>query len=137
VIDECLRLHPPFWFENRNVMEDTELGGHPIKKGSMVVFSRYSLHRHPEFWEEPDRFKPLRQDPDAAENPRASYAQVPFGGGPRICIGLNFAIMELMVILAVIVKRYRLVVDDSDQHQMAARLTMVPKNGVRVFLKNR
>ena len=83
VIDECLRLHPPFWFENRNVMEDTELGGHPIKKGSMVVFSRYSLHRHPEFWEEPDRFKPLRQDPDAAENPRASYAQVPFGGGPR------------------------------------------------------
>lgn len=137
VIDECLRLHPPFWFENRNVMEDTELGGHRITKGSMVVFSRYSLHRHPDFWDEPDRFNPLRHDPDAPENRRTTYAQVPFGGGPRICIGVNFAIMELMVILAVVVKRYRLVVDESNRHQMAAQLTMAPKNGVRVFLERR
>lgn len=137
VVDECLRLHPPFWFENRNVMRDTELGGHPIPKGAMVVFSRYSLHRHPEFWDQPDRFDPLRHDPDAPENKRSIHAQVPFGGGPRICIGVNFAMMELMVILAVVAKRYQVVVDPSNQHQMAARLTMAPKDGLKVRLEHR
>ena len=86
VIDECLRLHPPFWFENRNTMEDAELGGHTIPKGSIVLFSRHALHRHPDFWSEPERFDPERQDPDSPENTRQSYAQVPFGGGPRICL---------------------------------------------------
>lgn len=137
VIDECLRLHPPFWFENRNVMHDTELGGQRIPKGAMVVFSRYSLHRHPDFWDQPERFDPLRHDPNAPENKRAIHAQVPFGGGPRICIGVNFAIMELVVTLTVIAKRYRVVVDPSNRHEMAARLTMAPQYGVQVRLENR
>jgi len=92
VIDESMRLHPPFWFENRNAMQDVEVGGHVIPKGSIVIFTRYALHRHPAFWSEPTRFNPQRQDPDSLEHPRSAYAQVPFGGGPRICIGINFAI---------------------------------------------
>ncbi len=137
VIDECLRLHPPFWFENRNVMENTELGGHRIPKGAMIVFSRYSLHRHPGFWREPDRFDPLRQDPDHPENGRAAYAQIPFGGGPRICIGVNFAIMELIVILTVLMRRYRVAIDPSNRHEMAAQLTMSPKHGLCVRIASR
>lgn len=137
VIDECLRLHPPFWFENRNVMQDVELGGHRIPKGSMVVFSRYSLHRHPGFWNEPDRFDPSRQNPDAPENRRTTYAHIPFGGGPRICIGVNFATMELMVILVVLAKRFRVIVDKTNRHEMSAQLTMAPKHGVRVVLQAR
>jgi cytochrome P450 len=137
VIDECLRLHPPFWFENRNTMHDVELGGHKIPKGSMIAFSRYSLHRHPDFWSDPDQFNPDRQDPDALENPRSSYAQIPFGGGPRICIGVNFAIMEMIVTLTVIARRFRVVIDPTNRHEMSAKLTMAPRYGLRVRLESR
>ena len=137
VIDECLRLHPPFWFENRNTMHDVEVGGHTIKKGSIVIFTRYALHRHPGIWNEPLRFKPERQDPDNLEHARNVYAQVPFGGGPRICIGINFAIMELMTIVAAISQRFRVSLASDDRHKMCAKMTMFPKHGVRVNLKRR
>ena len=137
VIDESLRLHPPFWFENRNAMEDVELGGHVIPKGSIVLFSRHALHRHPSFWQEPERFKPERQDPENLEHQRTTYAQVPFGGGPRICLGINFAIMELMVIVATICQRFEVTVAKDNRHVMSAKMTMLPKHGVRVNLTPR
>ncbi len=137
LLDETMRLHPPFWFENRNVMSDIELGGAKIPKGSMVVFSRYSLHRHPDFWKAANSFIPERFEPDREENKRTTYAYVPFGGGPRICIGINFAILELLVIVSSIAKRFRVIVDDSDRHVMAAKLTMHPQNGLRVRLSKR
>lgn len=137
VIEEAIRLHPPFWFENRNVAADVELGGVPIKKGSVVVFSRYSLHRHPGFWKDPERFNPERFRPGAEENKRSVYAYVPFGGGPRICIGIHFAIMELVVVLAVLARRYKVMLDKSHRHEMAANLTMTPKYGVRARLERR
>ncbi len=137
VIDETLRLHPPFWFENRNAMTEVELGGVRLPKGALVAFSRYSLHRHPDFWKDPGQFNPNRFYPDREENKRSTYAHVPFGGGPRICIGIHFAIMELVVILAVISQRYKVVVDERNRHQMAAALTMTPKYGVQVRLEPR
>ena len=135
VIDESLRLHPPFWFENRNAATDVELGGITIPQGSMVAFSRYSVHRHRQFWNDPDRFDPERFAPGKESNTRQSYATVPFGGGPRICIGINFAIMELLVIVAMVTQKFRLQVDDSNRHKMTANLTMNPKHGVRVKLQ--
>lgn len=137
VIDETLRLHPPFWFENRNVTEETELGGAVLPKGSLVVFSRYSLHRHPDFWQDPERFDPERHDPDHPENTRASHALIPFGGGPRICIGINFALMELVLAVAMTTQRWHLRVARDTRHEMAARLTMEPKFGLRVSLEPR
>lgn len=137
VIDECLRLHPPFWFENRNVTEDVEIGGALLPKGSIVLFSRYTLHRHPDFWREPDKFDPTRQDPDDLENARSAYAQIPFGGGPRICLGINFAIMELVLLLATISQKFEVVVAKQNKHAMAAKMTMFPKYGVQVMLKPR
>jgi cytochrome P450 len=132
VIEETLRLHPPFWFENRNVTRDYELGGHKVPKGSLIVFSRYSLHRHPEFWKNSDCFLPDRFDPDALENPRSRYASIPFGGGPRICIGIHFATLELIVAVSMIAQRFRLAIDTSDRHAMSAKLTMTPSHGLRV-----
>lgn len=137
VIDETLRLHPPFWFENRNAAVDVELGGEHIPKGSVVVFTRYSLHRHPEFWKEPETFNPERFRPDHEENKRSIHAYVPFGGGPRICIGVHFATMELVIILAVVAQRYKVKLDSSHRHEMAAHLTMTPKYGVKVKIENR
>lgn len=132
IIEETTRLHPPFWFENRNTMEDVEMWGHTIPKGSTIAFSRYSLHRHPDFWDNPDEFNPDRFDLSNEKNKRPVYAHVPFGGGPRICIGINFAIMELVVILATLAQKYRLTLHHSDKHVMQAQLTMEPKNGVKV-----
>ena len=137
VIQETLRLHPPFWFENRNTISDVELAGVSIPQGSMVVFSRYSLQRHPDFWECPDEFRPSRFDPDLPENPETSHAHIPFGSGPRVCIGRHFAMMELITILTTVLQRYRVVVDASDRHVMAARVTMVPKHGLKVRLESR
>ncbi len=138
VIDECMRLHPPFWFENRNVMhDDVQLGGRRLAKGSLVIFTRYALHRHPEFWNNPDAFVPERQDPDQPENKRSVYAQVPFGGGPRICSGINFAIMELVVVVAEICRRFHVTVAKENKHQMAAKMTMFPKFGVKAQLQRR
>lgn len=137
LIEETLRLHPPFWFENRNVLHEVELGGVKLPRGAVVLFSRYTLHRHSDFWKRPEEFDPERFAPDQEENARSSCAHVPFGGGPRICIGINFAMMELIAILAVVSQRYRLVVDSSDRHRMAAHLTMTPKYGVSVRLERR
>lgn len=137
VIEETLRLHPPFWFENRNVAADVELGGVRIPQGSVVVFSRYSLHRHAGFWKEPERFDPERFRPEQEENKRSVHAHVPFGGGPRICIGVHFAMMELLVVLAVVARRYQVLLDASHRHVMAAHLTMTPKYGVKVRLEPR
>jgi cytochrome P450 len=137
VIQETLRLHPPFWFENRNTITDVELAGVAIPRGSMVVFSRYSLQRHPDFWENPDEFRPSRFDPDQPENPEHSQAHIPFGSGPRVCIGRHFAMMELLVILVTVLQRYRVTVDAADRHEMSARVTMVPKYGLKVRLEPR
>jgi len=138
VIEETLRLHPPFWFENRNVASDgVELGGAALPRGSLVVFSRYSLHRHPGFWKDPNRFDPERFRPGREENPRSSHAYVPFGGGPRVCIGQQFAMMELVVIVAALAGRYHVRLDASHRHGMAAHLTMTPKYGVKVVVEPR
>lgn len=137
VIEETLRLHPPFWFENRNVMHDVELGGSQLPRGAIVAFSRYSLHRHPQFWCEAERFDPERFAPEREENSRTSGAYVPFGYGPRLCIGLNFAMLELLVIVATVIQRYRVVRTKEDRHDMSARLTMTPRYGVKVRLEAR
>ena len=108
-----------------------------MANGSLVVFSSYSLHRHAAFWKNPDQCHPQRFYPDQEENKRSTYAYVPFGGGPRICIGIHFAMMELLVILTVVAQRYKVVVAEQDRHQMVAHLTMTPKFGVKVRLQPR
>ena len=137
VIQEAMRLHPPFWFENRNTTTEVELGGQTIPRGAMVAFSRYSLHRHPDFWESPDSFDPSRFDPENRNNPGASCAYVPFGGGPRVCIGRHFAMMEMLVIVITVLQRYRVSIHPRDRHQMSAKLTMAPKYGLLTSLTPR
>lgn len=137
VIEETLRLHPPFWFDNRNVMHDVELGGSRLPRGAIVAFSRYSLHRHPQYWREANRFLPERFAQDREENPRSNGAFIPFGHGPRLCIGMNFAMLELLVIVAVVVQRFRVKLSADNRHEMGVRLTMAPRYGVKVRLEDR
>lgn len=139
VIQESMRLHPPFWFENRNAMHDVELGGVRIQKGSMIAISRYALHRNTDYWDDPETFNPNRFDEESSrENSGAdSFAYQPFSSGPRVCIGRHFAMMEMMIILCSILQKYKLRVDPHYKHKVATNLTMEPKGGLPVILEKR
>lgn len=107
VLDETLRLYPPAWMFARHPIEDDEIGGYLIPAGAMVMLSPYVTHHLPEFWPNPEGFNPERFCPErVAERPQ--FAHFPFGGGPRQCIGNNFAIMEAQLVMASIIQAYRL-----------------------------
>ena len=107
VVDESMRLYPPVWVSAREVVADDTIGGYHIPKGSLVAISQYVTHRHPAFWAAPDRFDPERFS-EARSAGRARFAYFPFGGGPRICLGNSFALLEATMALAAIAARYSL-----------------------------
>lgn len=135
VIQESMRLHPPFWFENRNALSDVELGGVSIPKGSMIAFSRYALHRNKRYWDSPEEFIPDRFDLDDQKINMSAY--LPFSSGPRICIGRHFAMMEMTVILCLILMNYKISICPNYKHSVAINLTMEPKGGLPVRLESR
>ncbi len=105
VLDESLRLLPPAWAFGREPLEDDIVGGYSMPAGSSVIISPYVMHRHPDYWPEPEAFKPERFDP-SVDSKRPKYAYLPFGGGPRQCIGNSFAQMEAVLVLAMLAQRY-------------------------------
>lgn len=107
VVDETLRLYSPVAIMARDPREDDELCGYHIPKGSLMTVTPYITHRHPEFWEAPERFDPERFTPEQ-EQKRPKFAYYPFGGGPRICLGIHFALLEAVLVLADVAQRYRL-----------------------------
>ncbi|HYO52217.1 cytochrome P450 [Archangium sp.] len=106
VLDETLRLYPPAYVLSRKVMEDDTVCGYQVRGGSAVDISPYVTQRLPEFWPDPERFDPDRFTPEKIAA-RPKYAYFPFLGGPRQCIGNNFALMEGTLILATLAQRFR------------------------------
>jgi enediyne biosynthesis protein E7 len=107
VFDESMRLYPPVWLIPRQAINADEVGGYPIPAGSEVLISPYVLHRHPDYWERPDEFDPERFSAEPAEKQRR-YTYLPFGAGPRACVGSALASMEALLILAMVTQRCRL-----------------------------
>jgi cytochrome P450 len=108
VINEALRLYPPGWLLSRRTIEADVLGGYPVAAGTNVLLPLYLLHRHPQFWQEPEAFSPERFAPEhEAQRPRFAY--MPFAAGPRHCIGETFALYEMLMHLYKVARRYRLV----------------------------
>lgn len=107
VLYESLRLYPPLWIVSRMPIEDDELGGYPVEAGTSIIICSYVTHRHPEFWDNPEGFEPERHTPERMKE-RHRYSYIPFGGGPRGCIGFPFAIMEMPLVLARIMQQFRL-----------------------------
>ena len=106
VAQESMRLYPPFWFLNRTARGEDEIGGYSIPAGAQILLCPYATHRHPEIWTIPEAFRPERFEPaNVAARPRHSY--LPFGTGPRMCIGRHLAMMEMQLILAMVAQRYR------------------------------
>jgi cytochrome P450 len=107
VINEALRLYPPGWLLSRRAIEADELGGYAVPAGSNVLLPLYLLHRHPQFWTEPEAFRPERFAPDQ-EGTRPRFAYMPFAAGPRHCIGESLAMFEMLMHLYKLARHYRL-----------------------------
>jgi cytochrome P450 len=107
VLKESMRLFPPAWTTGRETTEEIEVRGYRVPKGAQVMVSQWIVHRDPRWFPNPEGFDPDRWTPERAKSiPRFAY--FPFGGGPRVCIGNHFAMMEATLILAMIVQRWKL-----------------------------
>jgi cytochrome P450 len=133
VIQESMRMYPPSWILPRMAKEEDQIGGYVVPAGATIMMSQYVMHYHPAFWESPAAFDPERFRPErAASRPR--YAYLPFGGGPRQCIGNMFAIMEAQVILAVLRRRVRARLVPGHPVSPKAATTLRPRHGLRMTL---
>jgi cytochrome P450 len=106
VFMEALRLYPPVWMIDRRALGADRLGETSVSKGDLVIISSYAIHRKPDLWKEPDLFRPERFEPGKEEQPN-KFAYLPFGSGPRVCMGMGFAMIESQIILATLLTRFR------------------------------
>ena len=136
VIEESLRLYPPAWGFSRLAMADDELHGYRVPKGSIVFVIPFVIHRRPKLWPEPDRFDPERFAPEH-ESVRPRFAYIPFGGGPRGCIGNQFAMLEAQLIVATIAQRYRIDLLPDQAIRPEPLITLRPTPGIRATISKR
>ena len=136
---ETLRLHPPFWFENRCTTEKVTLGGEVLEKGALVVLSRQALHRNEKYWADPEQFRPERFDEKTVkiEELVRSGCYVPFSSGPRMCIGRHFAMLQMMLIAVGVLRRFEVKVPEGQSARVSTKLTMALRDGLKVRLKAR
>ena len=127
VVEESMRLYPPAWMIARSVSQRDEIGGYEIPAGSIVFVSPYVVHRHPGVWQDPEGFDPQRF---AGEKPRGAY--FPFGGGPRLCIGNGFAMMEAELVLATIARRVRFELQPGHPVVPDPGITLRPRYGMKM-----
>ncbi len=131
VIQEAMRLYPPIWIIERRVIERDDIGGFTLPKGSAVVVSPCAMHRHPAFWERPDEFDPSRF-PD-----RSPEAYLPFGLGPRFCIGHEFAMLEAQIITAAVLQSFRLRLVPGHPVEPLPGITLQARHGMMMNLQPR
>jgi cytochrome P450 len=134
IIKEVMRLYPPAWIVPRIAIADFEMGGYPIRKESLIFTSPYAMHRHPRYYESPDRFVPERWTAEM-EKSLPKYAYFPFGGGPRVCIGNGFAMMEARLILATIAQHWQLSLVPGQTIVPEPVITLRPRDGIAMTLQ--
>lgn len=136
VLEETLRMYPVVWLIDREPVEDDEFSGIKINKGEDIGAFIYGLHHNAKYWKDPEKFDPERF---SAENKKehVPFSYLPFGGGPRICIGKNFAIMEMQFILAMFIRRYKFTLSPGQKIGFKPLLTLSPTNGVKVRVQKR
>jgi cytochrome P450 len=133
VVKESMRLYPPAWIVGREAIEDVQIGEYFMPKGSQVNCIFYFAHHDPRWWDEPEQFQPERFSP-ANEANFNKRAYTPFGGGPRVCIGNSFAVMEARLLLATIAQRYSLSLAPGQSVEMNPMITLNPKGGLPMTL---
>jgi cytochrome P450 len=134
VVHESLRLYPPTWSLLRDVQEADEIGGYEIPADTIILLNIYEAHRMPEFWPEPEQFNPHRFLPEPVkERPRHAY--LPFGFGPRQCIGRDLALTIIRLSLAMILQSYDISLAPGYRMERDAQLSLGPRHGVSMILK--
>ncbi|HEX7605133.1 MAG TPA: cytochrome P450, partial [Usitatibacter sp.] len=129
VLKESMRLYPPVPMMSRQAVADARIGGHAVRAGTSILMPIYAIHRHAKRWDRADEFDPARFSPEReAAIPRYQY--MPFGAGPRVCIGMPFAMIEATVILATFLQRARFALARDDEPTPIASVTLIPKGGM-------
>jgi cytochrome P450 len=137
VIEEAMRLYPPApGMSIRQATEADEVCGFKVTPGLQVLISPWVLHRHRRLWDDPERFDPTRFTKESSEK-RPRFAYLPFGGGPRVCIGATLAMTEATLILAVLGQRFHLRLKERQEIKLQTRITLRPKNGMVTILERR
>jgi cytochrome P450 len=138
VLRESMRLYPPVWVIGRRALSSFRLGDYEIPANTNMLISQYLMHRDSRYFPDPDRFDPERWragDARAAALPRFAY--FPFGGGPRVCIGAAFGMMEAVLLLATIAQKFQIQIVPGEKVSMQPSVTLRPRNGIPVKLKRR
>jgi unspecific monooxygenase len=135
VVDETLRLYPPAFVLVRAALGPDRLPGLDVTRGLIVMIAPWVLHRHRRLWRDPEAFDPTRFMPDAPKPPRFAY--LPFGAGPRICIGAQFALTEATLVLAALVQRFRVALAPGERVLPRAIVTTQPDHPARFVLETR
>jgi cytochrome P450 len=136
VIDEAMRLYPPAWAFSRQALSDDELGGFRLPRGWLAFVVPYVLHRLPAFWQDPATFDPERFSPNRSAD-RPKFVYLPFGAGPRQCIGSHFALIEAQLVLATLAQRYRLRLVPGHKVDPWPLITLRPRFGMPMFIERR
>jgi cytochrome P450 len=137
VIEETMRVYPPApGITIREAKEPDEICGFKVQPGMQIMIAPWILHRHRSLWDEPERFDPTRFSKESTER-RPRFAYLPFGGGPRVCIGATLAMTEATLILAVLAQRFHLRLKEGQNIQLQARITLRPKNKMMTILERR
>lgn len=136
VLAESMRLYPPAWAIGRLALDDYEIGGYRLPAGSLVLLSQHVMHRDARYFTEPERFDPLRWQPEAREA-RPQYSYFPFGGGPRRCIGEGFAWMEGILLIAALAQHWRLRLVPGHPVKTHPVITLRPRHGMLMTLEKR
>lgn len=131
---EALRMIPPVPSTPRRALREFEFGGYRIPAGAPVGINAQFVHRMEEYWPDPDRFDPMRFTPEAVKE-RHKYAWIPFGGGAHMCLGLHFAYMQVKVLMAQLLTRYEIGIEDGYEPQWQPWPIPRPKDGLRVMFK--
>jgi cytochrome P450 len=126
IIDEAMRLYPPFWMLDRVALKDDNIGGLRIKKGDNIMCFIYGLHRNPALWDEPDTFRPERFYTD--KQTQKDLIHIPFGAGPRRCIAAHFAKIQIVILLQSLLRRYHFDYPE-ESISLEPRFTLGRKNG--------
>ncbi|HJZ59930.1 MAG TPA: cytochrome P450 [Gemmataceae bacterium] len=136
VITEAMRVYPPVYLIGREATTDLELGGYRVRKGTTIFLSQWVAHRDPRYFPDPEAFRPERWlDGLAKRLPK--YAYYPFGGGPRVCIGNTFALMEAAIVLATVGQKYRFTLEPGALIDVDPQITLLPAFGIPAVLKRR
>lgn len=134
VIHEVLRLYPAAYLFAREAVVDDQIDGYPIPAGVLIFITPYITHRNPAYWPEPERFDPERFTPEQVAT-RPQHVYYPFGEGPHLCIGNNFAMMEMQLILASALQRFRIKLVPGHPIAFKPEATLRPKNGMKMMIE--